>query len=395
MTATAGAERPRRPTRSRVLARIRAPARASGRGPASAASCAPSRSPTSTTTSSTSSSAACCAPAAAATCCSRPRAPAAAATAPCPTATCRSPTSTLSPAQWDSLQIPVERRVLLRELERSSGSPRSTRARPAPPSRCCPSTRGTRSWRPTRDLATLLPDVEAFLVRVGRARAAARPECYLVPDRRLLRAGRASCAGCGGASTAGRRPTTRSTRSSTGSAARAEPVRTGAPAVSSLSFEVARRPGRAARGGADAHAAAAAHRAGRPSRSTPSRCGASHDRAAARRYEPDEQARLVELFGETPRWGDTLRPFLWTHVGTTVTGLHRRDRGRPARSRARTTSRSRRPSTSTASTTARSRSSCCSPARSSGAGAGGFSGRAGGVARGGVVPPARRRSGAT
>jgi hypothetical protein len=37
-----------------------------------------------------------------------------------------------------------------------------------------------------------------------------------------------------------------------------------------------------------------------------------------RRYGADEQARLVELFGETPRWGDTLRPFLWTHVGITV-----------------------------------------------------------------------------
>jgi hypothetical protein len=40
-----------------------------------------------------------------------------------------------------------------------------------------------------------------------------------------------------------------------------------------------------------------------------------------RRYEPQEQARLVELFGDTPRWGDTLRPFLWTHVSTTVTGF--------------------------------------------------------------------------
>ena len=40
-----------------------------------------------------------------------------------------------------------------------------------------------------------------------------------------------------------------------------------------------------------------------------------------RRYEPAEQARLVELFGEAPRWGDTLRPFLWTHVGITVTGF--------------------------------------------------------------------------
>ncbi len=40
-----------------------------------------------------------------------------------------------------------------------------------------------------------------------------------------------------------------------------------------------------------------------------------------RRYEPAEQARLVELFGDAPRWGDTLRPFLWTHVGTTITGF--------------------------------------------------------------------------
>jgi hypothetical protein len=40
-----------------------------------------------------------------------------------------------------------------------------------------------------------------------------------------------------------------------------------------------------------------------------------------RSYEPAEQARLVELFGETPRWGDTLRPFLWTHIGTVLTGF--------------------------------------------------------------------------
>jgi hypothetical protein len=40
-----------------------------------------------------------------------------------------------------------------------------------------------------------------------------------------------------------------------------------------------------------------------------------------RRYEPEEQARLVELFGETPRWGETLRPFLWTNVATTIGGF--------------------------------------------------------------------------
>jgi len=37
-----------------------------------------------------------------------------------------------------------------------------------------------------------------------------------------------------------------------------------------------------------------------------------------RRYSPEEGERLLELFGETPRWGDSLRPFLWTHVSTTV-----------------------------------------------------------------------------
>ncbi len=40
-----------------------------------------------------------------------------------------------------------------------------------------------------------------------------------------------------------------------------------------------------------------------------------------RRYEPAEAERLYELFGETPRWGDSLRPFQWTQVGTVVGGF--------------------------------------------------------------------------
>jgi hypothetical protein len=40
-----------------------------------------------------------------------------------------------------------------------------------------------------------------------------------------------------------------------------------------------------------------------------------------RRYSRDEEERLVELFGETPRWGDTLKPFLWTHVSTALPGF--------------------------------------------------------------------------
>jgi Family of unknown function (DUF6084) len=43
-----------------------------------------------------------------------------------------------------------------------------------------------------------------------------------------------------------------------------------------------------------------------------------------RRYTPDEERKLVELFGETPRWGDTLKPFLWTHVATVVPGFRGR-----------------------------------------------------------------------
>ena len=40
-----------------------------------------------------------------------------------------------------------------------------------------------------------------------------------------------------------------------------------------------------------------------------------------RRYSDTEVARLYELFGETPQWGDSLRPFLWTHIGITVAGF--------------------------------------------------------------------------
>ncbi|MCU1494966.1 MAG: hypothetical protein JWO62_2730 [Acidimicrobiaceae bacterium] len=40
-----------------------------------------------------------------------------------------------------------------------------------------------------------------------------------------------------------------------------------------------------------------------------------------RRYTTDEEERLYELFGETPHWGDSLHPFLWTHVSTTVAGF--------------------------------------------------------------------------
>jgi Family of unknown function (DUF6084) len=36
---------------------------------------------------------------------------------------------------------------------------------------------------------------------------------------------------------------------------------------------------------------------------------------ARRRYTPEEQERLFDLFGEPHRWGQTVRSMLWTHVG--------------------------------------------------------------------------------
>jgi hypothetical protein len=40
-----------------------------------------------------------------------------------------------------------------------------------------------------------------------------------------------------------------------------------------------------------------------------------------RRYSAEESDRLVELFGQPSQWGESLRPFLWTQVGTVVGGF--------------------------------------------------------------------------
>jgi hypothetical protein len=39
---------------------------------------------------------------------------------------------------------------------------------------------------------------------------------------------------------------------------------------------------------------------------------------ARRRYTPDEQQRLSDLFGPPARWGQTLKSLLWTHAGVVV-----------------------------------------------------------------------------
>lgn len=40
--------------------------------------------------------------------------------------------------------------------------------------------------------------------------------------------------------------------------------------------------------------------------------------AQRRRYQAAERERLVELFGEAPRWAQTLRSLLWTHAAVSV-----------------------------------------------------------------------------
>ena len=40
--------------------------------------------------------------------------------------------------------------------------------------------------------------------------------------------------------------------------------------------------------------------------------------ATRRRYSPQDQERLLDLFGEPDRWSQTLRSMLWTHVSVVV-----------------------------------------------------------------------------
>jgi hypothetical protein len=40
--------------------------------------------------------------------------------------------------------------------------------------------------------------------------------------------------------------------------------------------------------------------------------------ATRRRYAPEEQSRLLDLFGEPERWSQTLHSMLWTHANVTV-----------------------------------------------------------------------------
>jgi hypothetical protein len=43
--------------------------------------------------------------------------------------------------------------------------------------------------------------------------------------------------------------------------------------------------------------------------------------AQRRQYSAEEKPRLLELYGEPQRWGETLRTMLWTHVAIMVPGF--------------------------------------------------------------------------
>ena len=111
-------------------------------------------------------------------------------------ATARSPTATCRPgASADRGGVGRARRsrsasaFFFHNSDARPGRRRSTRARPAPPSRELAARRlGRGRWRPTRRSPTLAPDVEALLVRAHRT--ARGSTCFLVPIDALLRAGR-------------------------------------------------------------------------------------------------------------------------------------------------------------------------------------------------------------
>ena len=289
------------------------------------------------------------------------RARAAAATGRCPTGTWPIPAAALGAAEWDALQIPVGLAFFLPQLDLGPGRRLLSEPGRGHRVRARPGRVGSGWPRSTRCSARRTPDVEAALI----CRTDSGVEYFLVPidvcyelvGRMRLhwrgfdggaeaRASIADFLGHGAiparaAPWPGGRDRGRLVFDCIG--ARADPY-AAVPAMT-LSCGSARRPAQRV----DAIAL---------------RCQIRIE-PARRRYSPAEAERLSDLFGETQRWADTLKPVQFTNVSRHGPGLHRQHRGGPAGPAVRTTWRSARPGTSPAWTTARSRCCCCSAARSS------------------------------
>ena len=284
-----------------------------------------------------------CAPAAAATCSSPPRAPAAAATGRA-RPYLAFPDFRLSPGAVGRAADPGERRVLLRELDA-----RRVAAFYPSPAGATESLLPLDTWddvvAANPELATLVPDVEAFLVRVRRAgeRRRVLSSCRSTPAT----SSSASCARLWRGFDGGARRTTRSRRSSP----TCSPGPTGrrrSELMSSLEFEVRRAPCRAVRRGADAAAPAA--RSPRPT------ARAVHAVALRCQIRIEPQRRRYEPAEEAPRSRAVRRHAAVGRLAAAVpvdarrrppSRLHRRRPRSTCRHRAPTTSRWPRPSTST------------------------------------------------
>ena len=242
-------------------------------------------------------------------------APAAAASAPCPTATWRSRTSGCHPAQWDSAADPGERGVLLHELDARPGRRLLSRARPAPPSRCCRSRPGT-SWSAPTPSSAIARARRRGLPGPRRPRARPGAECFLVPIDacyelvgQLRRLWQGFDGGQRGPRRA-RRLLRRTVQREGASNERRSTSRCWAPGPS----PTPRRPRSCSGCGSPRRRA---RRCTRVALRVP-----DPHRAAAPALRAGGGGAALELFGETPRWGDTLQArSCGPTSATTVTGF--------------------------------------------------------------------------
>ena len=225
----------------------------------------------------------------------------------------------LSAAQWDALQIPVSVAFffLNSTLERVAAFYPS-------PAGATESLLPLETWGDLVEanpaLATLQPDVEAFLVRSERGRR--RPGVLPRADRRLLRAGGRAAHVVAGLRRRHARPSPAWRGFFDRVRSRARPFDAGARLMGTLDFEVVD--------------ALVEPYAAQPTLLLRLRITETHGPTGARRgpAQPAEDRAAAPALrrrgGEpgstscsasTPQWGESLRPFLWTHLGATIPGF--------------------------------------------------------------------------